>query len=113
MLKNIKRKIQTMARARRIKNLCLKKHACEDCRIEYKQGMSKLSLAKKGVYEFICAKCDECLAHRLLEMGFIPSEDIEVLSNTGSTGSVMIAIKGSKIALSSKIADNILVMEKN
>jgi Fe2+ transport system protein FeoA len=42
-------------------------------------------------------------------MGFIPGEDVKVVSNSGMKGSVMIEIKGSKLALSNKIAENILV----
>jgi len=57
----------------------------------------------------MAANCDNRLAHRLLEMGFVPGEDISVLTNSGKKGSIMIRVKGSKVALSNKIADNILV----
>lgn len=75
--------------------------------------MTKLSCAKKGACcKFISTSCDADLGHRLLEMGFVPGEDITVMTNTGSKGTVMVKVKGSKIALSNKIAENILVKEK-
>jgi Fe2+ transport system protein FeoA len=78
-----------------------------DC--EYK-NLTKLNFAKPGLYKFIFACClDESLGRRLLEMGFVPGEQVNVISNTGSKGSVMVEIKGSKLALSNKIADNILI----
>jgi Fe2+ transport system protein FeoA len=72
-------------------------------------GMAKLSDAVPGTYRFIVAYCGEKLAHRLLEMGFTPGEYLTVIENTGPKGSVIIKIKGSKIALNNKIADKILL----
>ena len=75
--------------------------------------MTKLSCAKKGTCcKFVSTSCEAPLEHRLLEMGFVPGEDITVVTNTGSKGTVMVKVKGSKIALSNKIAENILVKEK-
>ena len=75
--------------------------------------MTKLSCAKKGsCCKFISTSCEAPLEHRLMEMGFIPGEDITVVTNTGSKRTVMVKVKGSKIALSNKIAENILVKEK-
>lgn len=75
--------------------------------------MSKLSCAKKGsCCKFISTSCDAPLEHRLLEMGFVPGEDITVVTNTGSNGTIMVKVKDSKIALSNKIAEKILVKEK-
>lgn len=75
--------------------------------------MSKLSCAKKGsCCKFISTSCDAPLEHRLLEMGFVPGEDITVVTNTGSNGTIMFKVKDSKIALSNKIAEKILVKEK-
>lgn len=75
--------------------------------------MTKLSCAKKGACcKFVSTSCDADLGHRLLEMGFVPGEDILVVTNTGSKGTVMVEVKGSKLALSHKIADNILVKEE-
>ncbi|MDR3256069.1 MAG: ferrous iron transport protein A [Endomicrobium sp.] len=71
--------------------------------------MAKLSNAVPGVYRFVAAYCDEKLGHRLLEMGFVPGEKLTVIANIGSKGSVMVKVKGSKIALSNKIADKILL----
>jgi Fe2+ transport system protein FeoA len=73
--------------------------------------MAKLSDAVPGVYRFVVAYCDEKLAHRLLEMGFIPGEYLTVIKNTSPKSNIVIKIKGSKIALSNKIADKILLME--
>jgi Fe2+ transport system protein FeoA len=72
-------------------------------------GMAKLSDAVPGVYRFVAAYCDEKLAHRLLEMGFVPGEYLSVIENIGPKGDIVIKIKGSKIALSNKIADKILL----
>ncbi len=75
--------------------------------------MTKLSCAKKGVCcKFISTSCDADLGHRLLEMGFVPGEYITVMTNTGSKGTVMVKVKGAKIALSNKIAESILVKEE-
>ncbi len=75
--------------------------------------MTKLSCARKGsCCKFISTSCDAPLEHRLLEMGFVPGEDITVVTNSGSKGTVMVKVKGSKIALSNKIAEKIMVKEK-
>ena len=75
--------------------------------------MTKLSCAKKGACcKFVSTSCDADLGRRLLEMGFMPGEDIEVVTNTGFRGSIMVKVKGSKIALSNKIADQIMVLEE-
>jgi len=71
--------------------------------------MAKLSYAVPGVYRFVAAYCDGKLARRLLGMGFIPGGYLTVIENTGPKGNVIIKIKDSKIALSNKIADKILL----
>jgi len=84
------------------------------CFLDGKEGeaLERLSEVKKNkICKIAVAKCDPHLSHRLLEMGFIPGEDVEVLTNSGKKGSVMVRIKGSKVALSNKIACNILVEE--
>ena len=74
--------------------------------------MTKLSCAKKGSsLKFVSTSCEAPLEHRLLEMGFVPGEDITVVTNTGTKGTVMVKVKGSQIALSNKIAENIWVQE--
>lgn len=76
--------------------------------------MTKLSCAKKGTCcKFVSTSCDAPLERRLLEMGFVPGEDITVITNTGEKGTVMVKVKGSKVALSNKIAENITVKEEN
>jgi Fe2+ transport system protein FeoA len=75
-------------------------------------SMTKLSNAVPGSYRFIAASCDEKLRHRLLELGFLPGEELIVIENTGRRGSIMVKIKGSRIALSDKVADNILLKRK-
>ncbi|MDR0800007.1 MAG: ferrous iron transport protein A [Endomicrobium sp.] len=72
-------------------------------------GMARLSSAGPGVYRFVIAYCDDKLGHRLLEMGFVPGGHLTVIENTGPKGSIMVKVKGSKIALSNKIADKILL----
>jgi Fe2+ transport system protein FeoA len=68
-----------------------------------------LSVAQRGEYEFITTLCDHEMEHRLMEMGFIPQTKIKVIENPDSSGAVFIEIKGSKLALNSKIANDILV----
>jgi Fe2+ transport system protein FeoA len=70
-----------------------------------------LSVAKKGEYEFITTLCEHEMEHRLLEMGFIPKTIIKVIENSDSSGAIFIEIKGSKLALNRKIANDILVVD--
>jgi Fe2+ transport system protein FeoA len=73
------------------------------------KSLSSLSMAKKGEYEFITTLCDHELEHRLLEMGFVPKTKVKVIENPDPRGAVLIEIKGSKIALNYKIANDILI----
>jgi len=112
IIKKIKRKIKTRIRAGRIRKICLAKAAaCKTCD-EFFKDLRPLSSAKRGKYLFNCANCDDSLVHRLLEMGFVPGCDVDVCSNSGAGGSIMVEVKGSKLALSGKIAKNIMVKEK-
>jgi Fe2+ transport system protein FeoA len=73
----------------------------------------KLSTVVPGVYKFVASNnTDKKLNHRLLEIGFLPNTKLRVLKNTGKKGSTLIKIKGSKIVLSNKIADKILLRRK-
>jgi glycosyltransferase involved in cell wall biosynthesis/Fe2+ transport system protein FeoA len=73
----------------------------------------KLSTAVPGVYKFASSNNnDKGLNHRLLEIGFMPGTMLRVIKNTGEKGSILLKIKGSKIVLSNKIADKLLV-ERN
>jgi Fe2+ transport system protein FeoA len=72
----------------------------------------RLSSAVPGVYVFVAAYCSKKFGYRLLEMGFIPGEELTVIVNTGHNGSVVVKVKGSKIALSNRIADEILLKER-
>ncbi|GHT55586.1 hypothetical protein AGMMS50233_05760 [Endomicrobiia bacterium] len=75
-------------------------------------GMTKLSNAVPGSYKFVVACCGEKLRHRLLEMGFLPGEELIVIENTGHGGSIVVKIKDARIALGNKIADNILLLRR-
>ena len=76
--------------------------------------MTKLSSTKKGAScKLVSTSCGAKLGRRLLDMGFMPGENILVMTNTGKKGSIMVKVKGSKIVLSNKIADNITVMEED
>ena len=73
----------------------------------------KLSTAVPGVYRIASSNNnDKGLNKRLLEIGFIPGIRLRVIKNTGEKGSILLKIKGSKIVLSNKIADKIL-LERN
>jgi Fe2+ transport system protein FeoA len=80
--------------------------------LKHNNDVLRLSSIVPGVYKFLTVYCDERLGHRLFEMGFIPGEEIIVIETTGLNGIVMVRIKGSKIALSSGIADKILLKRK-
>ncbi|MDR2426885.1 MAG: ferrous iron transport protein A [Endomicrobium sp.] len=75
------------------------------------KGLNKLSCIKRGSCKFVSACCDEKLARRLSEMGFTPGSSIKIVSGS-SRGSIMVEVKGSKLALSNKIADNIFIKEE-
>jgi Fe2+ transport system protein FeoA len=75
-------------------------------------GTTKLSEAVPGVYKFSVIYCNDKLAHRLSELGFISNEKITVIENRGNKGGVMVKIKGSKIVLNHQIADKILLKRK-
>jgi Fe2+ transport system protein FeoA len=45
-------------------------------------------------------------------MGFFPGEEVIVVENTGYRGSIIIKIKGTKLVLSSQIAERILLWRK-
>lgn len=48
------------------------------------------------------------LARRLAEMGFLPGEEIEVVSN-GVPGPLVVLVKGSRLVLGRGMAEKILV----
>ena len=89
------------------------KKSLKNLRMPICDGVCRLSCAKRGVCKFVSASCDEQLAHRLSEMGFTPGGDIKVVEELGSVlrGSVMVEVKGSKLALSDKIASRIFIKE--
>lgn len=80
---------------------------------DHNEPLISLSIAEPGEYQFITTLCEHEMAHRLLEMGFIPETIIKVISNTGANGTVMIEIKGSKLALNSRIANDIVIKTKS
>jgi Fe2+ transport system protein FeoA len=75
--------------------------------------MAKLSDAVPGVYRFVTANNDDDkLTQRLLEMGFIPNEEIIIIESRARKSGVMVKIRGSKIALNNKVAEKILLKRK-
>ena len=56
--------------------------------------------------------CNDKLARRLFELGFVPNEKVVVIQNRGSRGGVMVKVKGSKIILNHRVADKILLKRK-
>lgn len=79
------------------------------------KNLSSLSIVPVGEYTFITTLCSPEMEHRLLEMGFVPQTVVKVIAKTGGqeNGSVLIEIKGSKLALNFKTANEILVKEKS
>jgi Fe2+ transport system protein FeoA len=72
----------------------------------------KLSDVVPGAYKFFATYCDDNLSRRLLEMGFVPNEEVIVIKKSGRKGSVVVKVKGSKIALNHRVADKILLKRK-
>ncbi|MDR1523530.1 MAG: ferrous iron transport protein A [Endomicrobium sp.] len=73
-----------------------------------------LSTAVPGVYKCVLSNTsDKKLNTKLIEIGFIPGVKLRVIKNTGKKGFIILKIKGSKIALSNKITDKILVKGKS
>jgi Fe2+ transport system protein FeoA len=73
----------------------------------------KLNIAIPGIYKIKgILYCDKKLERRLVEIGFISEEKLTVVRNTGAMGNIIVKIKGSKIALSNKISDKILIKRK-
>ncbi|MDR2812082.1 MAG: ferrous iron transport protein A [Endomicrobium sp.] len=72
----------------------------------------KLSAVVPGAYKFFATYCDDKLFRRLLEMGFVPNEEVIVISKSDKKGSVVVKVKGSKIALNHRVADKILLKRK-
>jgi len=87
--------------------------ALKNSQLSMCDGLSRLSCAKRGTCKFVSTCCDEQLAHRLSEMGFIPGGNIKVVERASgnSRGGVMVEVKGSKLALSEQIANNIFIKE--
>ncbi|MDR2676472.1 MAG: ferrous iron transport protein A [Endomicrobium sp.] len=75
----------------------------------YDNKLTVLSNAVPGSYKFIIVNCDKKSYYRLLEMGFIPSEKLIVISNIKNKGCTIVKVKGSKIILSDKIAKHIFL----
>jgi Fe2+ transport system protein FeoA len=75
--------------------------------------MAKLSDAVPGAYRFVVANSnDDKLTQRLLEMGFIPNEEIIIIESGVRKSGVMIKVRGSKIALNNNVAEKILLKRK-
>ncbi|MDR0956399.1 MAG: ferrous iron transport protein A [Endomicrobium sp.] len=73
----------------------------------------KLNIAVPGTYKVKSILCyDKKLELRLIEIGFISGERLTVVRNIGPIGNIIVKIKGSKIALSNKISDKILIKRK-
>jgi Fe2+ transport system protein FeoA len=76
-------------------------------------GIAKLSTVVPGAYRFVAAYSDDTkLTQRLLEMGFVPNEEIVVIRSGAQKSGVMIKIRGSKIALNNEVASKILLKRK-
>jgi Fe2+ transport system protein FeoA len=96
-------------------------------------GMVKLSDAVPGAYKFFATycmhklsdhhhhhhhhahmypDCNDKLARRLFELGFVPNEEVIVIENRGGRGGVMVKVKDSKIVLNHRVADKIVLKRK-
>lgn len=75
-------------------------------------GMAKLSDVVPGAYKFVAAYGDAKLNLRLLEMGFVPNEEVIVIESGKKKSGIMVKIRGSKIALNNKVAEKILLKRK-
>jgi Fe2+ transport system protein FeoA len=74
--------------------------------------MAKLSSVVPGAYRFVAAYGDARLNQRLLEMGFVPNEEVIVIEKGKKKGGITVKVRGSKIALNDKVAEKILLKRK-
>lgn len=73
--------------------------------------MTLLTNIKSGkTVELISIEGGFCMEKRLSELGLLPGEKINILSNFG-VGHIMIIVKGSKLALGRGLAEKLLVKE--
>ena len=69
----------------------------------------QLSIIEAGnVVRVIAINAGRGLQSRLAEMGLVPGEKIEVISNS-QTGPFLIAVKGSRMVLGREMAQKIMV----
>ena len=62
---------------------------------------------KNGVYHVKQLHCMGEMHHHLEDMGFVPGEPIQVISRIG--GNLIVNVKGSRVALASDLAKNIVI----
>ncbi|MDP2898756.1 MAG: FeoA family protein [bacterium] len=68
-----------------------------------------LSLARAGSrVRLVCVRAGRGLARRLADMGFVPGDEIQVVSN-GVPGPLVVLVKGSRLVLGRGMAEKILV----
>lgn len=68
-----------------------------------------LSLVRAGGrVRLVYVRAGRGLARRLAEMGFLPGDELEVVSN-GAPGPLVVLVKGSRLVLGRGMAERILV----
>ena len=62
---------------------------------------------KNGLYHVKQLHCAGEVHHHLEDLGFLPGETVRVISRIG--GNLVVNVKGSRVALSSELAQNIVI----
>ena len=72
--------------------------------------MKSLSQLRRGVRAlFVEVEADTSLRRRLAELGLTAGQEVTVIQATGSA--VVVALRGSRTALSRSVADHVMVRE--
>lgn len=69
-----------------------------------------LSLASCPQQSTACLRCvgvDQCIVHRLTELGLTPGVELQVVHDAG--GPLLVAVRGSRVALGRELAENLWV----
>lgn len=73
-------------------------------------GQGWLPLASCPRRQSACLRCigvDQCVVHRLTELGLTPGVELQVVHDAG--GPVLVAVRGSRVALGRELAENLWV----
>lgn len=58
-----------------------------------------------------CLEVDQCVLHRLRELGLTPGVELAVIQDSG--GPLLVSVRGSRVALGRDLANNLYVIPSN